>query len=153
METIMKISNDALGAKINAALRLRVGFGKTYSFEGLEEVTGIKARTLRSYVDGTTPPAENLMALCAALGPGFTSDVFSLIGQTAASANAGEPQHMPTLCASTGFASMLAEALNDGHISHREKAAMQPAARELRALLEPIAEPQAPAPADIRRAS
>lgn len=145
----MKISTDALSDKINAALRLRVGFGKTYSFEALEEVTGIKARTLRSYEEGATPTAAGLLSLCAALGPGFTSDVFSLIGQTAASASAGEPQHMPTLCASTGFASMLAEALNDGHIDHREKAAMQPAARELRALLEPIAEPT---PA-VRRAS
>jgi hypothetical protein len=34
----MKISSQALSDKIDAALRLRVGHGKTYSFEALEEV-------------------------------------------------------------------------------------------------------------------
>ena len=136
----MKISSEALSNKIDAALRLRVGHGKTYSFEALEEVTGIKARTLRSYEEGVAPTAAGLLSLCAALGPGFTSDIFGMIGQSAQSSANASAEHMPTLCAVTLFASVLAESLTDGHVDHREAAAMRPAAQALMDLLAPIAE-------------
>ncbi|MEM5541776.1 hypothetical protein WNY61_03405 [Sulfitobacter sp. AS92] len=135
----MKISTDALSDKIDAALRLRVGHGKTYSFEALEEVTGIKTRTLRSYVEGGTPSAAGLLSLFAALGPGFTSDILSMISQSARKGDDNEPEHMPTLCAATAFSSLLADALTDGHVDHREAAGLRPIAVELMELLAPIA--------------
>ena len=135
----MKISSQALSDKIDAALRLRVGHGKTYSFEALEEVTGIKARTLRSYEEGVTPTAAGLMSLFAALGPGFTSDILAMIGQSARKGEGCQPEHMPTLCAATAFSSLLAEALTDGHVDHREAAVLRPIAVELMELLAPIA--------------
>ena len=135
----MKISSEALSDKIDSALRLRVGHGKTYSFDALEAVTGLKARTLRSYEEGVTPTASGLLSLCAALGPGFTSDILSMIGQSARKGDGCEPEHMPTLCAATAFSSLLADALNDGHVDHREAAGLRPIAVELMELLTPIA--------------
>lgn len=139
METVMKISNDAVAVKIEDALRLRVGHGKRTSFASLAEVTGIKERTLRSYEEGATPTVAGLLSIGAALGPGFMSDVLGIIGQSAKNGTTDEPQHMPTLCAATAFSSLLAEALEDGHVDHREGAAMQPLARALIKLLDPIA--------------
>ena len=140
----MKISKETAYDKISAAMGLLVGHGKAHSFNAVANATKIKERTIRSYVDGTTPPVENLLSICAALGPGFTSDVLGLIGQSAQSSADECPQHMPTLCAATAFSSLLADALTDGHVDHREAAVLRPIAQSLMDLLAPIAEGRKP---------
>ena len=135
----MKISSEALSYRIKDAMNLRVGKGKTHPFKSLAEVTGIKERTLRSYVDDSFPTAAGLLSLCTALGPAFTSDILAMIDQSAQSSDDECPQHMPTLCAATAFSSLLAEAMADGHVNHREAAVLRPIAVELMELLAPIA--------------
>ncbi len=140
----MKISNETVADKIDAALRLRVGHGKTYSFEALEEVTGIKARTLRSYEEGAVPTVAGLLSICAALGPGFTSDIIGMAGQSAPSSAADEPDHFRAVGSMGAMIHSLYEALADGRIDHRETALLRPMAAELMEMLAPIAEASKP---------
>lgn len=133
------IPQDLAIRKLEDALRLRVGRGRRYSFAGLADATGIKTRTLESYVQGASPSLANLLSLCAVLGPGFTSDLLSVAGQSAKEGTTDDPEHMRALCTLTSFSAQLAEAVEDGHVDHREAAQMQPFAQQVIDLIEPIA--------------
>ncbi|MBO9441398.1 helix-turn-helix transcriptional regulator [Phaeobacter italicus] len=133
------IPQDLAIRKLEDALRLRVGRGRRYSFAGLADATGIKTRTLESYVQGASPSLANLLSLCAVLGPGFTSDLLSVAGQSAKEGTTDDPEHMRMLSVLTGFSHQLAEAVEDGHVDHREAAQLQPVAQRVIDLAEPIA--------------
>lgn len=135
------IPQDVAAQRLEDALRLRVGRGRRYSFTGLYDATGIPTRTLESYVHGASPPLCNVLSLCAVLGPAFTSDLLSVAGQSAKEGTTDDPEHMRTLSCLTGLAAQIAQAVEDGHVDHREAAALRPVAQELIALLEPIAHP------------
>lgn len=140
MSKLALISQDAAKQRVSDALQIRIGRGKRYSFRQVAEVTGIPERTIDSYARGdNSPTLANLLNLCAALGPGFTSDVISLAGQSASACDGDGPQHMRALCVMTEASAMLAEALADDHVDHREAAAMRPIAQRAIDLLEPMA--------------
>lgn len=136
------ISQDDAHRRVDDALRLRVGLGKRYSFASLSEATGISERTLRSYVDGeggTTPGLAHFLSLCSVLGPGFTSDVLAACGQSARDGSDDDPEHMRVLTALGTLTAQIADAVEDGHVDHREAAAMRPTAQRLMEVLEPLA--------------
>lgn len=136
------IPQDTAASVIERALRLRVGRGRQYSFASVSDATGIAPRTLESYVQGAAPGLPAFLSLCAALGPGFTSDVLSACGQVAHEADIDQPEHMKCLIALTRLSASLAEAVADGHVDHREAAALRPEAQRLIDILEPIARAQ-----------
>lgn len=146
------ISQEAAVRCIEDALRLRVGRGRRYTFQGLSDATGIPTRTLESYVDGATPSLANLLSLCAALGPSFTSDVLAPTGQSAADASASDPEHLRLLAAGCAFAAQLSEALEDSKVDHREAAQLRPVAADLIAMLEPLARGTKVAMVPVRQA-
>jgi hypothetical protein len=146
------ISQDTAVRCIEDALRLRVGRGRRYTFQGLSDATGIPTRTLESYVDGATPSLANLLSLFAALGPSFTSDVLSPAGQSASDAQPDDPQHMQLLSALCGASAMLSDAVADGKVDHREEAQLRPVAADLIAQLEPLARGGTAVMVPIRRA-
>ncbi|MFS4580377.1 helix-turn-helix domain-containing protein [Phaeobacter sp. C3_T13_0] len=133
------IPQDLAVRKLEDALRLRVGRGRRYTFAALADATGIRTRTLESYVQGASPSLANLLSLCSVLGPSFTSDLLSVAGQSAKEGTTEDPEHMRALCTLTGFAAQLAEAVQDGHVDHREAAVLQPFAQQVIDLIEPIA--------------
>lgn len=133
------IPHDLAAGRLEDALRLRVGRGKRHSFAGLSDATGIPPRTLESYVQGATPGLSGLLSICAALGPSFTSDVLALCGQSAADASSDDPEHMQVLAASGALIARISEAIQDGHVDHREAAQLRPMAQELIRMLQPLA--------------
>jgi hypothetical protein len=139
MEKKPLISQDMAERRIMDALHLRVGRGRRYSFASLSEATGIPERTLRSYVDGTTPPLHAFLSLGAVLGPGFVSDILAEIGQTASDIEAQAPDHMKVLTAGCGFVAMLSDAMADGKVDHREAAQLRELAAEFGRMVESLA--------------
>lgn len=133
------IPHDAAASAIERALRIRVGRGRKFTWAGVSDATGVAPRTLESYVQGATPGLPAFLSLCAALGPGFTSDVLSACGQIAHEADIHEPEHMKALTALTRLSASLSEAVEDGHVDHREAAALRPEAQRLIEILEPLA--------------
>jgi len=133
------IPHDLACRVIEDALRLRVGRGRRFSFAGLSDATGIPTRTLESYVQGATPGLAALLSLCSVLGPSFTSDVLGPCGQAARDGSTDDAEHMRVLAALGGLTAQIAEAVADGHVDHREAAALRPAAQRLIEVLEPLA--------------
>lgn len=120
------ISHDAAQRSLEDALRLRVGQGRRFSFYALEDATGIPARTLRSYAgEGATPGLFAFLSLCAVLGPSFTSDVLAPCGQSACATEESEADYMGALAVMGEGVAMLAEALSDGKVDHRERAVIE----------------------------
>lgn len=132
------IPHDLAAQRIQDALRLRVGRGRRYTFQGLSDATGIPTRTLESYVQGATPGLAAFLSLCAALGPTFTSDVIGVTGQMAQDANADDPEHLRALAGLCGLAKMISDAVADGKVDHREAAQLRPVAADLMQVLEPL---------------
>lgn len=133
------IPHDLAARVIEDALRLRVGRGKRHSFAALSDATGIPTRTLESYVQGATPGLSGLLSICAVLGPSFTSDVLGVCGQSARDGREDEPEHMRVLCELGRLTTMIADAVEDGHVDHREAAEIRPVAQALIEVLEPLA--------------
>lgn len=133
------IPHDLAARRIEDALRLRVGRGKRYTFQGLSDATGIPLRTCESYVQGSTPGLHTFLSLCAALGPSFTSDILGACGQSAKAADTDAPEHFRVLASLGELTSSIAEAVSDGHVDHREAAQLRPLAQGLIEALEPLA--------------
>jgi hypothetical protein len=136
------VSHDAAQRALEDAMRIRVGFGKRFTFSQLEDATGIPERTLRSYCgEGATPGMNALLSLFAVLGPSFTNDILALTGQTAQPSSAADPEHMRIIGMMGTLTAMLSKSLEDGHVDHREEAQMRPFAQELMEILDPMSRP------------
>lgn len=134
------IPHDLAACAIEDALRLRVGRGRRYSYAALADATGISQRALESYTaQGSTPSLAGLLSLCAVLGPGFASDILGLAGQTVSAADDAEAEHMRVLSSMGQLTSQIAQAVEDGHVDHREAAQLRPLAQSLIEMLEPLA--------------
>lgn len=142
----MIVPHDAAARLIEDALRLRVGRGRRYSFPALSDATGIPTRTLESYVQGATPSLAGFLSICAVLGPSFTSDILAACGQSAKDGTDAEPEHLRVLAALGALTAQIADAVEDGHVDHREAAALRPCAQRLMEALEPLARAETPAP-------
>lgn len=140
------IPQETAASAIERALRIRVGRGKLYSYQGLSEATGIAVRTLESYVQGSTPGLGALLSLCQVLGPSFTSDVLSPAGMTAQPASESEAEHMRVVGLMGALTAEIAEAQADGHIDHQERARMRPFAQQLSEALHPLTQDEAAIP-------
>lgn len=133
------VPQESAHRRIRDAVSLRVGRGKRYSVTGLSEAAGIAPRTIESYKDGSaTPGLANFLSLCAALGPGFTSDILSECGQSAKDGSNEDAEHLRVLSALGSLTAQIAEAVADGHVDHREAAQLRQPAQELMQILEPL---------------
>lgn len=139
MSKITDITQETAALRIKDALQLRVGRWKRYNFSSLASATDIPQRTVESYVQGATPGLHNLLRLCAALGPSFTSDILSACGQEARATDPDAPEHVKVMGMMGGMVSAVSDALADGHVDHREAAQMRPMAAELIEALQPLA--------------
>ena len=141
------ISHDAAQRSLEDALRLRVGSGKRFSFDSLEDATGIPSRTLRSYAgEGATPGLHALLSLFAVLGPSFTSDVLAETGQAAQPTSEADADYMGALSLFGSATSQIAEAMADGKIDHRERAEIRAFMKDLIEAVQPLAQDETTIP-------
>lgn len=140
MEKIALVQQDQANASFARALRLRVGLGKPMSFAQLAEVSGLSERTLRAYADmQCSPPLHAVLSICSALGAGFASDILGPAGMAAQLTEADEPDHQRAVSCLARMAGDLSEALEDGHVDHRERALLRAPAQRIVDLMLPIA--------------
>lgn len=134
------IPHDLAVQRLQDALRILVGRGKKYSVQGVAEATGIKARTIESYLSGDATPGMNgLLSLCSVLGPSFTSDVLAPCGQVARAADTDAPEYMRAISMMGEGCSILADALADGYVDHQERARIKPFAVEILPVIQAMA--------------
>jgi len=136
MKKAALVSQEAANAAFARALRLRVGQGKLYGFKAMAEATSLPERNLRAYAaEDTAPPLHAVLSVFSVLGPGFASDVLAEAGLEAQLIEPGAPEHQKLLTAMMRLAHDLSEALEDGHVDHRESAAMRGPAEQLLKML------------------
>jgi len=124
---------DVIRQRVADGLRLYVGSGRRYSTRAVVEATGIPEPTLKDYRSGAiSMPVSRFVQLAAVLPAGFADQVvapagLAVLDRTAARANDDHALAADVASALQG----LAEALRDGRIDHRERAALAPLAREI----------------------
>lgn len=151
MKKTTLISQQSADARFARALKLRIGLGKLHSFASVAEAAQMPERTLRSYADEeNTPPLHAILSLFSVLGPGFASDVLGLASLDATPTEHDEPQHRRALTDLTRFAADLSEALEDGHVDHKERAALRGPAQAVIDLMMPIAAMSEPVTVPLR---
>jgi hypothetical protein len=126
------VSHKTAAVRLKSALALLVGQGRMYSFEQCADACGMKPRTIRSYVDNSTPGMAGMLSLFAAMPLSFTNAILSLANLRAERLDAAET--VTPNRALTDLAKQTAELacmLEDGHLDHRERLQAAPALREL----------------------
>ncbi|HEY8343354.1 MAG TPA: hypothetical protein VIK75_10250 [Calditerricola sp.] len=111
------------------AFSLFVGPGKRFSVEAISEATGIGVRTVKSHLWGeTTPGYAALMAYMRVLPDAFVTMALAPAGIAAVQRT--EPDENvcghKTLSAMLSRSAMLAKALEDNRIDHREALQLAP---------------------------
>jgi len=131
--TIQHLELQDAATLFGDALQLFIGRGRRYSAETLAEAADIPARTIYSYMQGSTPSLCNMLRLMAVLPPAFANHVLSHAGL--GGVRRLEPSGQA--CGQTHMARMasrlhkLADALADGRVDHREARELAPEFREL----------------------
>lgn len=123
-------------------LRLFVGHGKRFSFADLEAATGDKERKLRSYVetDGPEMPLDVFMRVFAVLPPEAFARVSRVMGFAAAPLDVDDEATVRrALSQSARLVADGNEFLEDGKLTHIEKAKLSERASALLPVLQSIA--------------
>lgn len=110
---------------------LRAAALKGWTDEALETLSGVKARTIKSYrVDGKEPSVTNALSLCMVLGKGSVNALLSTIGYRGAVPleEADAPNPGLVVAGLLQGISAIAEAASDGRFDHTEMAAVTAAA-------------------------
>lgn len=134
MELTGLFSTDAARSLIAETLRLYVGLGKRISWADLADVTKIKQRTLRSYVEegGPLMPLDVFMTVFSKLPPEAFARIARHMGFSAGPLDVEE--HVTVKRAMTQASRLVAEgneALEDGELNHVERARLRTRALEL----------------------
>lgn len=123
-------------------LRMFVGHGKRFSFADLETATGDCERKLRSYVDAAGPvmPLDVFMRVFAVLPPEAFARVARVIGFAAAPLDVDDEATVRrALAQSARLVADGNEFLEDGKLTHTEKAMLSERAAALLPVLQSIA--------------
>ena len=114
------VSHDSVRIAVQAALRAAQVEGWTDT--KLEQLSGVSARTIKSYrVDGKEPSLSNALSLAVVLGPRALNALLSLIGYVARPLDEADAFCVNSAVA-TGLQhfSTIAMAAADGRIDHIE---------------------------------
>ncbi|MCR9256202.1 MAG: hypothetical protein NXI16_08920 [Alphaproteobacteria bacterium] len=123
------LTHDYVAKRLETALRLYMP--DAARARSVENATGVPCRTLKSYREGNTPGLANFLAMCKALGPGFTSDILSMVGQSAHAIDGEADADAERLTDLLTHAAAMSKAMEDGRIDHREFRELAPMARAL----------------------
>ena len=123
----------------NALTRARLDW---YDEERLEELTGIKARTIRSYrCESKEPSLSTALKLWFVLGPKYSDPVLKLLGCRLVLIEEHDMRQDMARITSEGLEAfaVIAKAAADGRIDHTELPGVQDACDQLIRLLLPLA--------------
>jgi hypothetical protein len=133
MADVSGLEQEAVAHRLADAMRLYVGAGRRFELRALAEATAIPDSTLKAYRAGDMlPTLVNLLKLLAVLPRGFAAQVLQPIGLTViAREGVRDPDDHAVAADVSAATASITEALRDGRIDHRERAALRPMMREL----------------------
>jgi hypothetical protein len=133
MADLTLLGHEAVAQRLADALRLFVGAGRRFELRAIAESTGIPESTLKAYRAGEIlPTLPNTLRLIAVLPRGFAAMLLEPLGLTVVARHVASDSDDHAIAADvSAAAAVLTEALRDGRIDHRERAAMRPQLREL----------------------
>ncbi len=108
--------------------------------QALEEASGVKARTIKSYrVEGKEPSLANALSLAVVLGPKALNPVLALIGYVARPLDEADDMNpMAIVAEAIRGLSVIASAASDGRIDHIEQPSCLEAADMIIATVLPL---------------
>lgn len=120
---------------------LRSAAAKGWTDDTLEALSGVKARTIKSYrIDGKEPCLSNALSLCMVLGKPAVNALLSTIGYCGARAleEAGSPEPARIVAELLPHVSTIATAGADGRFDHTEESDVRAAADHIIATVGPL---------------
>lgn len=142
MEMMPEFSADSVKTLICDTLRLFVGHGRRISWADLAAATGDKEAKLRSYVEagGNTMPSDVFMRVFAVLPPEAFARIACKMGFSAAPLEVDDATTVRrALAQSARLVASGNEFLEDGKLTHSERASLGEQARALLPTLQFIA--------------
>lgn len=136
-------AQEVAAQQICRALGMYMGQGRRWTVEEVSGATGIKSRTLWSYIQAdpgerSTVPGDKLLILCGFFGAEFTSKVLGVIGQGAHDMEPDSKAPGMVIANLVGGAAVFAELGADNVFDHRDQAKLEPIADTLIATLTPF---------------
>ena len=126
------IAHEHVARAFADALRLFTGHGRRFSVQALAAVSGVRPRTVESYLCGqATPGWAAALSLAAVLPVEFLDAALLPTGRGAVDRAASADSHGHLLAQMAAVTAGFAEAMADGRIDHRERAALKDAAASL----------------------
>lgn len=121
-------SRDSVCDRLQAVLRGAQASG--WTDDSLEELSGVPARTIKSYrIDGKEPSLSNALSLAVVIGPKALNPILALIGYVARPLDEADALNPNQIVASLlPHVSTIATAAADGRIDHTERRDCQQAA-------------------------
>ena len=132
------VSQEVVCATVSAILRMA---SLRHTDPGLEEISGVPARTIKSYrVEGREPSLSNALSLALALGPRAVNSILSLIKYAGQPLDEVEEPIPPAqiMAAVLPHLSTIASAAADGRVDHTEAPACRAAADAIIAAVLPL---------------
>lgn len=142
MEMLRGFSTSDVKAMIGDTLRLYVGHNRRFTWADLAAATGDEERKLRSYVeaDGNQMPLDVFMRVFTILPPEAFARVARHMGFSTAVAEVDDEASVRrVLTATSKLVAQGNEFLEDGQLSHRERAQLADSAKALLPTLQAIA--------------
>lgn len=120
---------------------LRAAQAGGWTDEALEQASGVKARTIKSYrVDGKEPSLSNALSLGVVLGTRGLNPILALIGYVARPLDEADAiQPMQIAADAMQHLAVIAHAAADGRIDHIERPSVTEAADQIIATVLPLA--------------
>lgn len=119
------VNSESVKSTLSHKLSLKIGTSRQYSYADVEDLTGIKARTVKSYCEGEVLiPLHNFVKIsCAIDSSNILNAPFELVGFGGLHRVVGQGRTPHQMLARIGEAvSMKARHLDDGRLDHNEKA-------------------------------
>lgn len=142
MEMLRGFSTTDVKAMIGDTLRLYVGHNRRFTWADLAAATGDEERKLRSYVetDGNQMPLDVFMRVFTILPPEAFARVARHMGFSTAVAEVDDEASVRrVLTATSKLVAQGNEFLEDGQLSHRERAQLADSAKALLPTLQAMA--------------
>lgn len=131
-------SRESVCDRLQAVLRAAQGSG--WTDDALADLSGVPARTIKSYrVEGKEPSLSNALSLAVIIGPKALNPILALIGYVAKPLDEADGVNPHLIVASLlPHVSTIASAAADGRIDHLEKPGCRDAADQIIATVMPL---------------
>lgn len=131
-------SRESVCDRVAAILRAAQGAG--WTDDALEDLSGVPARTIKSYrTEGKEPSLSNALSLAVVIGPKALNPILALVGYVAKPLDEADGINPHLIVASLlPHVSTIASAAADGRIDHLEQPGCRDAADQIIATVMPL---------------